>query len=144
MCSPTGRPARDVVIHEIVTPGFDVAFGMLAPMRIDELTLDERMALGGLIRLMVRRDGDFSEEEEARIDAIGELRAGGRSAMWKLISASAQALPDETSIRAAASQIARQDARATLLAMLTSIAEEGGVTQAEHGLLEWLRQAWSR
>lgn len=113
-------------------------------MRIDELSSEEQMALGGLIRLMVRSDGDFSEEEEARIDAIGELRAGGRSAMWKLISASAQALKDEAAIRAAASQIARQDARATLIAMLTSIAEEGGVAQAERELLDWLRQAWSR
>lgn len=102
------------------------------------------MALGGLIRLMVRSDGDFSEEEEARIDAIGELRAGGRAGIWKLISASAQALPDEAAIRAAVTEIAREDARATLLAMLTSIAEEGGITGSERGLLDWVRETWSR
>lgn len=102
------------------------------------------MALGGLIRLMVRSDGDFSEEEEARIDAIGELRAGGRAAMWRLISESAQALPNEATIRVAAGEVVRDDARTTVLAMLTSIAEEGGVTETERTLLEWLRKTWSR
>ncbi len=113
-------------------------------MRIDELTVQERMALGGLIRLMVRSDGNFSEEEEARIDAIGELRAGGRAQMWRLISESAQSLPTEATIRAAAVEIAREDARTTVLAMLTSIAEEGGITDNEGHLLDWLRKSWSR
>jgi len=113
-------------------------------MQLDELSEQERMALGGLIRLMIRSDGDFSEEEEARIDAIGELRAGGRAEMWKLISASAQALPDEKSTRAAASEVARSDAQATILAVLTSIAEEGGITTTEKTLLEWLRGVWKR
>lgn len=117
---------------------------MLGVMRIEELSEQERLALGGLIRLMIRSDGDFSEEEEARIDAIGELRAGGRAAMWKLISASAQALPDEKATRAAASEVARADAQATILAVLTSIAEEGGITATEKTLLEWLRGTWTR
>lgn len=113
-------------------------------MNIDQLSQPERMALGGLIRLMVRSDGDFSEEEEARIDAIGELRAGGRAAMWKLISESAQALPSESAIRAAANDVVRDDARTTLLAMLTSVAEEGGITDSERNLIDWLRTTWSR
>lgn len=113
-------------------------------MNIDQLSESERMALGGLIRLMVRSDGDFSEEEEARIDAIGELRAGGRAAMWKLISDSAQALPSEDAIREAAVAVVRDDARTALLVILTSIAEEGGITDSERALIDWLRQSWSR
>jgi len=113
-------------------------------MNIDQLSQPERMALGGLIRLMVRSDGDFSEEEEARINAIGELRGGGRAAIWKLISESAQALPGEEAIRAAAAQVVRDDARTTFLAILTSIAEEGGITDGERSLIDWLRKSWSR
>lgn len=111
-------------------------------MDIDDLDRAEQLALGGLIRLLVRSDGDFTEAEEDRINAIGE-RIGGGEVIWRLISTSAQAYPHDGQIRTAASAIARPEARALVLDVLGEVAEPDGVAAEETALLDWLRGAWS-
>lgn len=110
-------------------------------MRIDELEAGEQRVLGGLTRLMLRSDGDFSEEEEVAINRIGEAQ-GDERALWKLISDSAQAYPSDAQIREAVGVVERAQARALILATLSTIAEADGVDGAETELLQWLRGQW--
>lgn len=111
-------------------------------MGIEDLDQGERLVLGGLIRLMVRSDGDFAAEEESTIDALG-APIGGREAIWKLISDSAQAYPDENQIRAAVPRIEREEAQKIMLEIVTKVAEPGDIVAAEQQLIDWLRQVWS-
>jgi hypothetical protein len=110
-------------------------------MDIDELERDEQLALGGLLRLLVRSDGDFTEAEEAQINAIGE-RNGGPGALWRLISDSAQAYPHDAAIRAAARAVERPAARELVVGLLREVAAPDGVHAKETALLEWLLAEW--
>lgn len=112
-------------------------------MRLDELTPDERLALGGLLRLMVRSDGDFSEAEEATINALGERLAGDPARMWSAISQSAQDCPTDDAIRTAVAAVARPEARALLRDAAREVAAGDEVVASEHALLVWLDGAWA-
>jgi hypothetical protein len=116
--------------------------GTIAAMDIDELDRAEQLALGGLIRLLVRSDGDFTQAEEDRINGIGE-RIGGSEVIWRLISTSAQAYPHDGQIRVAASAVERPEARALFLDVLGEVAEPDGVAAEETALIDWLRGAWA-
>jgi hypothetical protein len=111
-------------------------------MRIDELEAHERHVLGGLLRMMVRSDGEFAEGEEQAIDALGQ-GIGGRDAIWKIVSESAQALSTDTSIREATPSVTRTDARAVILDALEQVAAPGDIVPTERSLLEWVKQTWS-
>lgn len=110
-------------------------------MRIDELEAHERNVLGGLLRMMVRSDGDFQEAEEAAIDALGE-GIGGRDAIWKIISDSAQAFTTDAQIREAVAGVARADARKVILDALTKVAAPGDIVAKEQSLLDFVTKAW--
>ncbi len=111
-------------------------------MRIDELEANERHVLGGLLRMMVRSDGDFAEAEESALDALGE-GIGGRDAIWKIISDSAQALTSDASIRAAVPNVTRAEARAVILDALRKVAAPGDVVPTEQTLLDWVTATFS-
>ena len=110
-------------------------------MDLKDLTKDEQLALGGLVRLMIRADGVFSEEEEERVSAIGE-ELGGGALLWRIVSDSAQAFRTDADVRRAASEIKRQGARELILGVLTSVAVADTVTVSEQGLIDALRAAW--
>ncbi|AKF09604.1 hypothetical protein [Sandaracinus amylolyticus] len=111
-------------------------------MQLQDLTAEEKLALGGLVRLIVRADGSFSDLEEARIDRIGD-ELGGRDAFWKVISDSAQAFPDEQGIRTATLKVTRPEARELILGVLAGIAAADTISPSEMGLIDAVRAAWS-
>ncbi len=111
-------------------------------MKLDDLTAVERLALGGLVRLMLRADGSFSEEEEGCVNTIGD-ELGGRDTLWRAISDSAQAFPEDGAARDAAQRIERPEARELFLAVLASIAAADAVSPAEKGMIDALRAGWS-
>jgi len=100
----------------------------------------EQVAFGGLLRMMIRKDGEFSDAEEARVDALGG--GEGREAIWRLISRSAQELRDDPAIRLAAGRITRPEAREYILDALTQVAAADGTNDAEAAMLTWLRSIW--
>jgi uncharacterized tellurite resistance protein B-like protein len=111
-------------------------------MRLDDLTKDEQLALGGLIRLMLRSDGQFTAAEEEKVNQVGaRLADAGR--LWSVISASAQAYTNDAAIRRAASAVTRPEVRALLRDVLAEIASDGSVTETEQALLDWLASSWA-
>ncbi len=111
-------------------------------MNLKELTRDEQLALGGLVRMMIRADGVFTQEEEERVTAIGD-ELGGGDLLWRIVSDSAQAFRDDTEVRRAGAAIARAEARELVLGVLTSVAVADTVTPSEQGLIDALRAAWA-
>lgn len=111
-------------------------------MKLSDLTRDEQLALGGLLRILIRADGDFTEEEEERVGALGE-ELGGRDVLWKAISDSAQAFADDDAITRAGAAVSRPEARALILGVLTNVAGSDGVDASEQGIVDGLRAAWA-
>lgn len=110
-------------------------------MKLSQLTDDERLALGGLLRLLVRADGEFSVAEEERIDAVGD-ELGGKEVLWKAISESAQHFKDDQAIRRAGLGIARPEVRELVLSILESVAIADTMSPGEEGILEALKSHW--
>jgi len=111
-------------------------------MRLNELTRDELHVLGGLVRLVIRSDGQFTEAEEALVDSLGEEMGEGRGAFWKLISASSQRYPEDDEIRQALPEIQREEARRLLLHVMERVAESDGISESEQALIDSVRAAW--
>ena len=111
-------------------------------MTLDDLDATERLAFGGLARMMVRSDGSFSEAEEARIEEVA-ADIGGIGLFWRLVSASAQEhVDDEDKIRETVEQVTRPEARTLIRDIIQKIAEAEGIEDGERELLDWLDEAW--
>lgn len=110
-------------------------------MKLSDLTDTERLALGGLLRLLVRADGDFTEAEEEQINAVGD-ELGGRDGLWKAISDSAQAFANDQEVRRAGLGIERPPVRELTLSILTRVAHSDALSPGEQGILEALRHHW--
>lgn len=108
---------------------------------IDDLEDHEKLALGGLIRVLIRLDGSFSEEEEAALEQVAQ-EIGGADALWKVISRSAQELRDDDAIREAARSVQRPGAQALIRETLEGIARAETITIAEQKLLDWVDELW--
>jgi hypothetical protein len=111
-------------------------------MKMSDLSASERLALGGLVRLLVRADGDFSEAEEEAVNRIGE-ELGGAGLLWSAVSDSAQSLRTDQDVRRAGLAIERPEVRALVLAVLGRIAHSDAVAPSEEGILLALRAHWA-
>lgn len=111
-------------------------------MTINDLAPDERIALGGLLRLVIRSDGDFTEAEEETVNQLGEEHLGGAAAMWRVISDSAQACPRDADIRACAAKVTRPAARTVILDFMRKVAAGDEVSAEEETLIGWLETLW--
>lgn len=111
----------------------------LLPLK--DLAGNDQVALAALLRLMVRLDGRFTDAEQ---EALGDLAlAMGERRFWQVMDEAAQRLPDEESIRKAATQVTDQTSRETLYVALVRVAESDVIQSTEAGLLAWLREQWS-
>jgi uncharacterized tellurite resistance protein B-like protein len=111
-------------------------------MNLSDLTEDEKLVLGALIRLMVRADGRFTEEEEQRIQDIG-ADIGGSDELWRVVSDSAQKYTSEAATRHAIPTVTRQEAREMMFGVLFGVATADMVAPGEQVILDALRLAWN-
>ena len=111
-------------------------------MTINELQQEERIALGGLLRLIIRSDGDFTVAEEETVNQLGEKHLGSAADLWSLISDSAQASPNDAASRASAAKVTRPAARAVILELVREVAAGDEVTADEAALIVWLEASW--
>lgn len=111
------------------------------------LNPSELVVAGGLVRMIVRADGDFSPIEEAWLDALtAELTTHsvvpGRGALWAAVSESAQRFPTSEDVLQAALSI-RVSMRPLVLALLSSVAAADRVSAQERDVLSLLRKMWT-
>ena len=112
----------------------------------DKLTLEnleehEQLALGGLIRVMIRVDGSFSEAEEEHINSVAD-ELGGREALWAVISRSAQQHKNDSEIRDEALRVKRPAVQLLIRGVLEDIARAETIEPGEQQILDWLVKEW--
>lgn len=110
---------------------------------IDDLEPGEQLALGGLLRILIRLDGSFSEEEERCLEEVAD-GIGGREALWRVISSSAQTHRSDDDVRAAVQTVTRSDARNLIRQTLEAVALAETIVPEEQRLLDWLDGVWSQ
>jgi hypothetical protein len=105
--------------------------------RFDELTPTEQRALVGLVRLMVRMDGEFTAAEVMAIQSLA--RELGATSFW---AAMTEATTMEMGDLEALVGEVRHEVRDWMYGVLVGLAAVDGIDVAESELLEWLMQAW--
>lgn len=108
---------------------------------LSDLLENEGLALGGLIRILIRLDGSFSEEEERHVEQVGAA-LGSAEELWALVSRSAQEQRSDDAIREAAKSVERMGARQLIREALEQIALAETIEPAEQSLLDWLDGHW--
>jgi hypothetical protein len=125
---------------------------------LDDLSDAESLALGGLLRLMIRIDGSFSQAEE---EVLGELaeelsRQGSDGATYRgqavvqadpqaiytIIDRAGRALENDDAIREAARAVTRPEAREIIYGALFAVATADTISTGEGALLTWLEETW--
>ena len=112
-------------------------------IKLEDLEDHEQLALGGLIRILIRLDGSFSEAEEEYLNQVA-AEVGTQDELWKIISRSAQELPDDDAIKAKTLKVERTNARELIRYVLEAIARADTISLREQKLFDWLDdEAWT-
>lgn len=107
-------------------------------MKFDELNPDEQIAFAGLIRLMIRMDGELSPGE---VKAVSSLAKDiGAPNLWMLMTDTRALESNEVSRRVAA--IDSRPVREWMYGVLVGLAAVDGIDPSETTLLDWLREVW--
>lgn len=106
---------------------------------IKNLSASDQLALAGVLRLLVRLDGKFSEnEQEALEDIAVEF---GQKMFWQLMDEAGRKLPDDAAIREAALGVS-VEARSIIFECILGVARSDTIQVREMALLDWLRENW--
>jgi hypothetical protein len=107
-------------------------------MTLDQMNEEERLALAGLLRMMVGLDGAFTPDESAALkDVAVEL---GEGPFWKLLESFDGRKHGD--VRALARQVTRKEVQELIYGLLYGVAITQTITSRENELLEWLASTW--
>ena len=109
-------------------------------MTLQDLTADEKIALAGLVRMLVRADGEFSSAEVSAVTQLGKEL--GSMEFWKLMSLAQQTLEDANDVMDAVAQVERPEVREWIYGVLIGLAAVDGIDEAEGTVLDWVMQVW--
>jgi hypothetical protein len=110
-------------------------------MELRDLNEDERVALVGLMKLVVMSDGEVSEDELEHVEVLANAfrEDGYQQALDRFESQ----FRDEDEFRRFLVQIRRQDARDLIFGTILESAGEGALDTNETSLLDWLSRVWN-
>ncbi len=107
-------------------------------MQFDELTPEEQLAFAGLVRLMVRMDGELTPAEVKAVSALA--REMNAPQLWTLMTDVRAVESDEISKRV--EKVMKRETREWMYGVLIGLAAVDGVDPAEAELLDWLLEVW--
>ena len=107
---------------------------------VRSLSPSDQLALAALLRLLVRLDGKFSQEEQSALEEIALVY--GEKTFWQMMDEAGRKLPDEDSIKRQALVVTEPGARELIFGCILGVAQADSVQGREQGLLEWLRAEW--
>ena len=110
-------------------------------MELSDLTPDERIALVGLMQMVVLSDANVSDEELEHVDEL--VDAFGEDGYQQTLDAFEQRFPNEDSFRAFLRTITRQDARDLIFGTVLEAAGAEAVEDHEAEILDWLSSTWN-
>ncbi len=120
----------------------------------------ELLALCGLVRMLVRLDGQVSPEERQAVEEIGPALArrdvdpgepyretskeldDGVERFWATMDRAARSMTTEQDVREAAVRVTRQEAREQIHAALHALAASDVISEPEWSMLTWLASEW--
>ena len=109
-------------------------------MEIGELNRDERVALMGLLKLMIQADSEMSDEEGRELNRIAAMMG---PELWKETKKAAmESLKNADDIRQQASRVTRPAARQLIYDLVFDMALPGSVVDSEKQELDWLVELW--
>ena len=110
-------------------------------MNLDELEPHERIAFAGLIRLVVRADGQLTPAESNAMSALA--RQVGSARFWRVMTEVQQVVRDNEDLVDAVRNVTRPAVRAWIYEVLVGIsAADGNMGAAEGRTLDWVRAVW--
>jgi hypothetical protein len=124
------------------------------------LTDSELLAFCGLVRVLVRLDGEVSPEERRAIEEIGPALARREAEpgepyraiseeedwverFWSMMDRASKSMTGESEAQKAALEVTRQEAREELHAALHHLAASDVISKPEWDMLTWLASVWS-
>jgi hypothetical protein len=110
-------------------------------MEIPDLNPDERLALVGLMKVVVMSDGNVSEDELEHVELLAD--AFGAEEYQRTLDGFEKRFKDETQFRQFLTGITRQEARELMFATVLESAGEGALDGAEVEMLDWLSRTWN-
>ncbi|HXJ20701.1 MAG TPA: hypothetical protein VMT03_10740 [Polyangia bacterium] len=110
-------------------------------MELRDLNEDERVALVGLMKLVVLSDGEVSEDELEHVEVLAN--AFGEGGYQAALDRFERQFRDLAAFRGFLQQIRRQDARDLIFGTILESADEGGLDTSETSLLDWLSRTWN-
>lgn len=104
-----------------------------------DLTVDEQLALAGLLRLLVRMDGELSPEEVVAVSSLArDLDAPD---LWRRMTD--PRVLDMAEVARLVELVRVGPVREWMYGVLVGLAAVDGLDPAESELLDWLRDAWA-
>ncbi len=109
-------------------------------MDVKELQKDERIALLGLLKLMIQADKEMSNEEGRELNRVAEVMGPD---LWKATKQEAmETLRTVEDIRRQAEKVERAEARELIYELVFDMALPGSVVDSEREELDWLVKLW--
>jgi hypothetical protein len=109
-------------------------------MELDDLNPDERIALVGLMMLVVMSDGGVSDEERDHVEDL--VAAFGEEGYQHALDAFEARFADADAFRKFLATIERQDARELIFGTVLEGAGAEAVEGRDSELLDWLAATW--
>ncbi len=109
-------------------------------MEINELNGDERLALLGLLKLMIQADKEMSDAEGKELNRVAAQMG---PELWQETKKAAMVkLRSRKDIREQAERVTRQPARELIYDLVFDMALPGAVVESEKKELDWLAELW--
>lgn len=109
-------------------------------MEIADLTHDEKLALIGLLKAVIRADQEFSSEEADELKKIGQEM--GNEVFKTVVREAILKFKTLDELKEFSQGIQRQEARELIFHYLYEMALPGTIVPAEARVLKWLVQVW--
>lgn len=109
-------------------------------MRLEELQRPEQLAFAGLVRLLVRIDGEFSPGEVTALASLAKELGSG--AFWTLMREAQQELGSAEDVVEVVETVTRREVQDWIYGVLLGLAAVDGIQDAESQVLDWLMHTW--
>ena len=110
-------------------------------MRLSDLSKEERLALIGWAKLVIRADKEFTNEEAEELKKLAVEMGTG---LFNEAVADAKAqLKSVDDLKVLAEKITSQEARELIFSVLYDIAVPGTIVDSEARVLQWLAKTWN-
>jgi Tellurite resistance protein TerB len=111
-------------------------------MDYQELSSDEKITLGALVRALIRIDGRYTKDESDRLRVVA-AQLGDPETFFAKLHEAAERVRDSAELDAAARSVTRTEARELMLEVLLGIGAAEAALEPEARMLNELRAMWS-